>query len=110
MPMPPATSTTGDVVVVYAVRDNAELGYADLLETSRVRVVLVSPTRPDDLPENWTWAGNGRITPDLLRSAIPDLAGRRAFVSGPPGLVADMRAALRGLGVKKVTADYFSGY
>jgi len=99
-----------DVVVVYAVRDNAELGYADLLETSRVRVVLVSPTRPDDLPENWTWAGNGRITPDLLRSAIPDLAGRRAFVSGPPGLVADMRAALRGLGVKKVTADYFSGY
>ena len=99
-----------DVVVVYAVRDNEELGYADLLEKSGVRVVLVSPSRPDTLPQNWTWAGSGRITPDLLRSAIPDLATRQAFVSGPPGLVADMRAALRGIGVKKVKADYFSGY
>jgi len=99
-----------DVVVVYAVRDNAELGYSDLLEKSGVPVVLVSPSRPDDLPQNWTWAGNGRITPDLLRTSIPDLAGRRAFVSGPPGLVADMRAALKGLGVKRITADYFSGY
>jgi ferredoxin-NADP reductase len=99
-----------DAVVVYAVRDNDELGYADLLEKSRVRVVLVSPSRPTKLPQNWTWAGSGRITPDLLRSAVPDLAARRAFVSGPPGLVADMRAALKRMGVKKVTADYFSGY
>jgi ferredoxin-NADP reductase len=99
-----------DVVVVYAVRDNDELGYADLLEKSRVPVVLVSPSLPADLPQNWTWAGNGRITPDLLRSTVPDLARRQAFVSGPPGLVADMRAALTGIGVKKVKADYFSGY
>jgi len=99
-----------DIVVVYAVRDNDELGYGDLLEKSGVRVVLVSPSRPDVLPQNWTWAGNGRISPELLRSEVPDVASRRAFVSGPPGLVADMRAALKGIGVKKVTADYFSGY
>ena len=99
-----------DVVVVYAVRDNAELGYADLLEKSRVPVVLVSPSRPADLPANFTWAGNGRITPDLLRASVPDLTSRQAFVSGPPGLVADLRAALKQLGVKKITADYFSGY
>jgi ferredoxin-NADP reductase len=99
-----------DVVVVYAVRDNAELGYADLLERSRVPVVLVSPSRPDQLPENWVWAGAGRITPELLRSTVPDLASRRAFVSGPPGMVADLRAALKKIGVKRVTADYFSGY
>jgi ferredoxin-NADP reductase len=99
-----------DIVVVYAVRGNDEIGYGDLLEKSGVRVVLVSPSRPDALPQNWTWAGSGRITPELLRSAIPDLASRQAFVSGPPGLVADMRAALKGIGVKKITADYFSGY
>ena len=99
-----------DVVVVYGVRDNAELGYADLLEKSRVPVVLVSPSRPHDLPQNWTWAGDGRITADLLRASIPDLARRRAFLSGPPGLVADMRAALRRVGVKRVKTDYFSGY
>ena len=104
------TGNDRDVVVVYAVRDNEELGYADLLEKSRVRVVLVSPTQPTTLPTNWTWAGNGRITPDLLRSNIGDLTERQAFVSGPPSLVADMRSALKKIGVKKVTADYFSGY
>ena len=105
-----AAGVERDVVVVYAVRDNEELGYSDLLERSGVPVVLVSPSRPDRLPETWTWAGAGRISPDLLRESVPGIAGRRAFVSGPPGLVADMRAALRGLGVSRVTADYFSGY
>lgn len=99
-----------DVVVVYAVRDTAELGYADLLEASGARVVLVSPEPPARLPENWTWSGGGRLTGDLLRGAVPDVSRRRAFVSGPPGLVADLRAVLKGLGVSRITADYFSGY
>jgi ferredoxin-NADP reductase len=99
-----------DVVVVYAVRDNAEIGYTELLESAGVRVVLVSPTEPESLPPGWTWGGSGRVTGDLLASTVPDLASRRAFVSGPPGLVADMRAALRERGVRRVTADYFSGY
>jgi ferredoxin-NADP reductase len=46
----------------------------------------------------------------VLEQHVPDLTGRRAFVSGPPSLVADMRAALRERGVKRVAADYFSGY
>jgi ferredoxin-NADP reductase len=99
-----------DVVVVYAVRDNEELGYSDLLATSGVPVVLVSPTPPDDLPAHWTWAGSGRITGELLETAVPSLAARHAFVSGPPGLVADIRSALRARGVKRISADYFSGY
>jgi len=105
-----AVGTERDVVVVYAVRDNEELGYSDLLARSGVPVVLVSPSLPHDLPSHWTWAGSGRITGDLLESAVPSLAGRHAFVSGPPGLVADIRSALRARGVKRVSADYFSGY
>jgi ferredoxin-NADP reductase len=105
-----AVGTTRDVVVVYAVRDNEELGYSELLATSGVPVVLVSPSLPDDLPAHWTWAGSGRITGELLESAVPSLAARHAFVSGPPGLVADIRSALRARGVRRITADYFSGY
>jgi ferredoxin-NADP reductase len=101
---------TRDVVVVYAVREATEIGYADLLEATGVRVVLVSPTRPDTLPAGWTWAGAGRLSGDVLERHVPDLAARRAFVSGPPSLVADMRAALRERGVRRVVADYFSGY
>jgi ferredoxin-NADP reductase len=105
-----ATGVDRDAVVVYAVRGNDEIGYADLLESTGVRVVLVSPSEPASLPTGWIWAGSGRISGELLASAVPDLADRRAFVSGPPGLVADMRAALRERGVRRVTADYFSGY
>ena len=101
---------TRDVVVVYAVRDNEELGYSDLLARSGVPVVLVSPSLPDDLPATWTWAGSGRITGELLESAVPALGSRHAFVSGPPGMVADIRSALRARGVRRITADYFSGY
>jgi ferredoxin-NADP reductase len=98
-----------DIVVVYAVREGAELGYADLLERSGARVVVVSPTQPDDLPATWTWHA-GRVTGELLAEAVPDLGRRRAYVSGSPSLVADVKAALRRLGVRRITADYFSGY
>jgi ferredoxin-NADP reductase len=99
-----------DIVVVYSVRHNDEIGYGELLETTGVRVVLVSPTEPERLPQNWTWAGNGRVSGDLVTQTVPDVTSRRVYVSGPPAMVSDIRAALRSLGVKRVTADYFSGY
>lgn len=104
------TGPARDVVVVYSVSDNAELAYADVLESSGARVVLVSPDRPASLPESWTWAGSGRITRDLLAAQVPDATTRRAFVSGPPSLVNDVRGILRSLGSRRVTTDYFSGY
>jgi len=105
-----ANSHGRDVVVVYSVSDATELAYADVLASSGVRVILLSPTAPTDLPANWTWAGNGRIDRELVQAEVPDAAARRAFVSGPPGLVNDVRGTLRALGAKRVTADYFSGY
>ena len=99
-----------DVVVVYSVSDAAELAYSDVLASSGVRVILLAPNAPKALPANWSWAGNGRIDRELLQREVPDAAGRRAFVSGPPGLVNDVRGTLRSLGAKRVTADYFSGY
>jgi len=99
-----------DVVVLYSVSDAAELAYADVLTSSGVRVVLLSPSAPAGLPGNWSWAGNGRIDRELVQAEVPDAASRRAFVSGPPGLVGDVRGTLRALGSKRVTADYFSGY
>lgn len=99
-----------DVVVLYSVSDQSELAYADVLLASGARVVLLSPTAPENLPTGWTWAGSGRITTELLQREVPDAAGRRAFVSGPPSLVNDVRTMLRALGSRRVTADYFSGY
>ena len=105
-----ATPAARDVVVVYAVSRTSDLAYADVLEQSGVRVVLVSPEAPEGMPATWSWAGPGRISRELIASAVPDASSRRAFVSGPPALVNDVRVMLKSLGAKRVTSDYFSGY
>jgi ferredoxin-NADP reductase len=98
-----------DVVVAYATSKPGPLPYAAQLAASGARVVLFGP-EPDTLPQGWSYGGEGRITGERLAQAIPDVAQRRAFVSGPPALVNDLRAALRSQGAKRVHSDYFSGY
>jgi ferredoxin-NADP reductase len=98
-----------DVVVAYATSNAGPLPYASQLAASGARVVLYGP-RPDELPVGWTYGGEGRITGERLAEAIPDVAQRRAFVSGPPALVNDLRRALRSQGARRVHSDYFSGY
>lgn len=98
-----------DVVVAYATSTPGPLPYADLLERSGARVVLYG-TLPDTLPCGWEYGGEGRVTGERLAAAVPDVARRRAFVSGPPALVNDLRAALRSQGTRRVHTDYFSGY
>jgi glycine betaine catabolism B len=99
-----------DIIVAYSVSDPGEIAYADLLKKSGVPVILLAPSAPALLPKNWHYAGAGRITRELLLERIPDVARRRAFVSGPPALVNDIRGTLRSLGSRRVTTDYFSGY
>jgi ferredoxin-NADP reductase len=50
------------------------------------------------------------VTGERLAEAVPDAGTRRAFISGPPALVNDLRRALRSLGARRVHTDYFSGY
>ncbi len=98
-----------DVVVVYATSAAGPLPYATLLEESGARVVLFGPA-PETLPAGWEHGGEGRVTGDRLIAAVPDAAKRRAFVSGPPALVSDLRSALKSQGARRVHSDYFSGY
>ena len=99
-----------DVVVVYQNSAEGDLPYSALLERSGAHVVLFSPTAPSPLPANWHYAGPGRVDGERLASAVPDAARRRAFISGPPALVSDLKRALRSQGVRRVHSDYFSGY
>lgn len=98
-----------DVVVVYATSAPGPLPYASLLEKSGARVVLFGPAL-EQLPAGWEYAGEGRVTGERLAAAVPDAASRRAFVSGPPALVTDLRKALHSQGARRVHSDYFSGY
>jgi len=105
-----ASGEQRDVVVVYATSTEGSPPYAEQLASSGARVVLFSPSAPSPLPTGWEYGGEGRVTPERIAALVPDAANRRAYISGPPALVATLRASLRGQGVKRVHADYFSGY
>jgi len=99
-----------DITLVYALSTTGDIPYASLLERAGTHVVLFAPEAPSPLPAGWEYAGSGRVTGDRLAEAVPDVAKRRAFVSGPPALVSDLRSALRSQGATRVHSDYFSGY
>jgi ferredoxin-NADP reductase len=105
-----ATSEARDVVVVYTVRDNDELAYADELEGSGVPVFVVAPSEPSPLPAGWIYLGSDRLDATALAERVPRLAARTAYVSGPPSMVTTLRRDLKKLGVRRVKTDYFSGY
>ena len=84
-----------DIVVVVVPSNPDEVLYRETIEAAGARLVTL---------------GRGDLTTDALREAVPDLASRRAYVSGPPGVVAAARTALRRAGAKRVQTDYFAGY
>lgn len=96
-----------DVILVYGAPSPDEVPFAD--ELADVRVVLVCPGRPAALPERWTHVEAPFLSAEIVEAAVPDLAARRAYVSGPPQMVNAVRADLkkRCAGLK---TDYFSGY
>jgi ferredoxin-NADP reductase len=99
-----------DVVLVYAAASGDDLAYADQLDAPGLRVLLVAPSAPAVLPDGWEYLGAGPVTAELLAASIPDVRHRHAYVSGPPGLVTDLKPALRRAGLRRVHSDYFTGY
>jgi ferredoxin-NADP reductase len=84
-----------DIVAVVVPSNPDEVLYRDTIEAAGARLITLS---------------RDELTTDALRDAVPDLASRRAFVSGPPAVVAAARTALRRAGAKRVQTDYFAGY
>ncbi len=84
-----------DIVVVVVPSNPDEVLYRDTIEAANARLVVLS---------------RDELTTDALRESVPDLASRRAYVSGPPGVVSAAASALRRAGAKRVQTDYFAGY
>jgi ferredoxin-NADP reductase len=96
-----------DAVLVYGATSPDEVPFVE--ELAGVRVVLVCPGRPVDLPKGWTHVDASVLSADVIAGAVPDLGARRAYVSGPPAMVNAVRSSLRRR-VAGLTTDYFSGY
>ncbi len=104
-----ATEQDRDIVLVYVVSEASELAFRDEIAASGIPVVVFSRDEPRDLPPQWTWAGRGvRLDADGLVHAVPDIAARHAYISGPPRLIADLAPALEK--ARSLTTDAFAGY
>ena len=103
-----ATGQDRDVVLVYVVSEASELAFRDDLAASGIPVVVFCRDEPSDLPAGWVWAGPDRVDADGLLRAVPDIALRTAYVSGPPRLIADLAPALSR--AASLTTDAFAGY
>lgn len=98
-----------NAVLVYGVPDAAAVPYADELVAVGVPVVLVTPRAPADLPAGWSRVAGDRLSAQIVVEAVPDLAERRAYLSGPPAMVTALRRGLRGR-TRGVRTDVFTGY
>jgi ferredoxin-NADP reductase/DMSO/TMAO reductase YedYZ heme-binding membrane subunit len=101
----------GKIDLVFSVRTPADVIFADELRYLAGRHpnlhVHVAITR--DAPPDWP-GPRGRVTAELLRQLVPDLAQRRAFVCGPDAMADAARAALVEAGVpaERVTLESFT--
>ena len=108
-----ATENLNDVrktVLVYAVNNPDEIAYKDILIKSGIKVIIVTKEKLRDLPYNWKQVKSSRITQEALAKAVPDVAFRHAYVSGPTPFVATAKHALKALKAKRIKTDYFVGY
>lgn len=100
--------TDRDIVLVYVASEASELAFRDDLVHAGVEVIVFTRDAPADLPDNWQWASGVRLDAEGLVRVVPDLAARHAFISGPPGLIADLAPALQK--ARSLTTDAFAGY
>lgn len=97
-----------DVVFVYVASGAEELAFRDDLEAAGIPVIVFTRDEPTSLPPHWTWARGVRLDAEGLLQMVPDIASRHAYISGPPGLIADLAPALEK--AHALTTDAFAGY
>lgn len=95
-----------DIRLVLVASSAAELAFRDELAETGVPTLVCTPDRPHALPRHWRWSA-ARLDARLLTAAVPDLEQRRASISGPPSLLADLAPTLRG--AKSLRTDAFAG-
>lgn len=85
------------VDLIYAARSEKDFALKnelDVLSAGKNNVHYI----PDD--------SKGRLTPEIIKSAIPDIAHRDVFLCGPPPMMKAIRGYLATLGVPKKSVMY----
>ncbi|NHA66478.1 hybrid-cluster NAD(P)-dependent oxidoreductase [Phycicoccus sp. CMS6Z-2] len=90
---------SADVAFVHSARTPADLAFREELEALAATDPAFALTLVCGSDPTGTWTGpRGRLTADVLRAAVPDVAEREVFVCGPAGYREAVRGMLDGLG------------
>jgi glycine betaine catabolism B len=90
----------GKIDLLFSVRASADIIFEDELRylANRHPNLQVHLTITRDAPVDWSGL-RGRITRDLLRRCVPDVAHRAAFVCGPDAMASAVRDELFAVGL-----------
>lgn len=94
-------SWPGVIHLIAAQRTQADVVFFDELTQLRHRFPNLRLTLTlSGEPEGSAWRGRrGRISPELIAAAVPDVAAQQIYLCGPEAMMADTSAALQSLGV-----------
>ncbi len=101
-----------DIVLIYGNATPEDIAYQELLARAErdIGLRVVHVVEREARAEYGHYAG--RIDAELLLEAVPDIAERLAYISGPGKMVSGLRGLLRRLGVPRsqIRTDFFPGF
>lgn len=95
-----ARAWPGEMFLIYATRSDDEVIFREELEYLKRRYPNLHLTLVSDEvhAENWEY-GAGRVTRELLETAVPDIQTRRVHMCGPPPMMDAVKSILTDLAV-----------
>lgn len=105
---------TPHISLLYCSSDVSDFAYKDFFDQASKKINLTVHyiiTKKELAPKNWT-GQVGRITPEMLKSLVPDFECCTYYLSGPNNMVTAYKETLLGIGIlpAHIKQDYFSGY
>lgn len=90
----------GAIDLIYSVRTERDIIFREELESLRQRFPNLSITITLSRDDSPAWTGErGRISPELIRRAVPSIATRLVHLCGPDEMMESLKLVLRDLGV-----------
>ena len=100
-------------MLFYSAKTPKEFVYRNVFEKARQILgikTIYTVTEEHNQPAGWNLT-RGRVTPQMIRTEVPDYAACQFYVSGPTAMVDSTRQMLRQMGIRedRIKTDYFSG-
>jgi ferredoxin-NADP reductase len=101
------------ITLFYANKTSNDIVYKDIFDRAQLELgirTIYTITDKQNAPPNWTgWIG--RLTPELIRSTVPDFRNSMFYLSGPRSMVDSFKDTLHHLNIHSshIKTDYFAG-